>query len=308
MIKLPGQGGITKKIATAIGKANRTTFLNQVDENLFKIIEKVNPKKAIAMEVASFSSYNDYAEQILSILSFIRYVGVPEKWTLYSDGSHTKDQIEKLENSFNFLKVNQGLNWNEIKSLKSLCKVELEPYEEYLMDYAKKFPLGKKLFYYLNHSIVKPTLFIDSDILFYKHASVVELILTEKPRANGWFMPDFSWGCLDSRYKAINSEQIYQINSGFIFANSAFEHVKDSLEFFKTYNFTYEYFSEQTIYHHLLKNNTYMPLPPKTFILDSEDQFDFSYLYHPKQMAVRHYTGPVRHKMWQKNYKWHLDI
>lgn len=308
MKKLPGQGGITKKIAVAIGKTNRMKFNNKVTLGLSSLVNQVNQKKMISLEVASFSSFNDFQEQVLSILSFVRYVGTPIKWTLYSDGSHSQEQLEQLENSFDFLKVVKGINWNEIKSLKGLCKEELEPYEEYLIDYARKFPLGKKLFYYLNHLIENPTLFIDSDILFYEQAKVLELILTEKPQAKGWFMPDSSWGCLDSRYKASNLEQVYQVNSGFIFANVAFEHLTESLDFFKTYNFTYEYFSEQTVYHHLLKNNGYMPLTPKTFILDSGDQFDFSYLYNPRQMAVRHYTGPVRHKMWQKNYKWHLGL
>ena len=308
MRKIPGQGGITKKITTIIGKSNRAKFLKQVESNLSNLLVKVNPNKSIAMEVASFSSCSDYLEQLLSILSFVRYVGIPEKWTVYSDGSHSQEQIEQIENSFDFVKIIKGINWNEIKTLKGLCKDDLEPYEDYLIDYAKKFPLGKKLFYYLNHLIERPTLFIDSDILFYEQASVLKLILTEKPSAKGWYMPDTVWGCLDSRYKALNTEQIYQVNSGFIFANVPFEHLKDSLEFFKTYNCSYEYFSEQTIYHHLLKNNTYMPLTPKTFILDSGDQFDFLYLYKPKQMAVRHYTGPVRHKMWQKDYKWHLGL
>lgn len=308
MNKLPGQGGLTKRIASAKGVANRKRFIKETSFGLSKLLTQINQKKSIKMEVASFSSLNDFQEQLLSILSFVRYVGIPIKWTLYSDGSHSQKQIQQLENSFDFLKVDEGINWNEIQSLKGSCKEELEPYENYLIDYAKKFPLGKKMFYYLNHKIKNPTLFIDSDILFYEHANVLELILTEKPMANGWYMPDISWGCLDSRYKAKNTEQIYQVNSGFIFANVAFNHIKEALDFFKTYNFTYEYFSEQTVYHHLLKANTYMPLTPKTFILDSGDQFDFSYLYSPKQMAVRHYTGPVRHKMWQKNYKWHLGL
>jgi hypothetical protein len=308
MKKFPGQGGLTKKTTIAIGKSNRKKFANEVALGLSKLVKQVCQKKPIAMEVASFSSFNDYQEQLLSILSFVRYVGIPIKWTLYSDGSHSQEQIEQLEHSFDFLKVVKGINWSEIQSLKGLCKEDLEPYENYLIDYAKKFPLGKKLFYYLNHVIENPTLFIDSDILFYEHANVLELILTEKPQAKGWFMPDVGWGCLDSRYKVTNTEQVYQVNSGFIFANAAFEHLKESLEFFKTYDFTYEYFSEQTVYHHLLKDNEYMPLTPKIFILDSADQFDFSYLFTPKQMAVRHYTGPVRHKMWQKNYKWHLGL
>ena len=308
MKKIPGQSLLTKKIATAVGQMNRLNFAEQLLHNLPQLISKVDQKKPFALEVASFSSSNDFQEQVLSILSFVRYLGKPSKWTLYSDGSHTKQQIEQLESSFTFIEFKEGLNWDTVQSLKGFCKEELEPYEDYLIDYARKFPLGKKLFYYLNHQINSPTLFIDSDILFYKKAPVLELVLTEKPRAKGWFMPDVGWGCLDSRYKSMNTEQVYQVNSGFILANGAFEYLTESLDFFKTYNFSYEYFSEQTVYHHLLKANEYMPLTPKTFILDAGDQFDIRYLKTPSEIAVRHYTGPVRHKMWQRNYKWHLNI
>lgn len=308
MKKLPGQSGLVKYIATAIGNANRKKIETKASSELINLFKKINQQELISMEVASFSSFKDYPEQLLSILSFVRYVGIPINWTIYSDGSHSPEQIAHLEKTFSFLKVVKGLNWNEIQSLRGLCKKELEPYEENLLDFAKKTPYGKKLFYYINHNIENPTLFIDSDILFYEKATVLKLLLTEKPKSNGYFLADSFWGCLDSRYQAVYSEQIYQVNSGFIYANAPFQQLEDSLEFFKIYNFTYEYFSEQTFYHHLLKNNNYMPLPSKTFILDSGDQFDFSYLNKPDQIAIRHYTGPVRHKMWQKNYKWHLGL
>jgi hypothetical protein len=48
-------------------------------------------------------------------------------------------------------------------------------------------------------------------------------------------------------------------------------------------------------------------LDPRQFIIDTEDQFDFSMKYHPGDMAMRHYTGPIRHKMWQKGWKWHFE-
>lgn len=308
MRKLIGQGRITKTIATANGETNRKKFLALLDNHFGTLIAQIPTRSSIQIEVASFSSKRDFPEQVLSILSFIRNVGVPLKWHLYSDGTHTQDQISALERFFNFLVVVKGLNWQEIQSLKGIAKTEVEPYDSYLIDYARKFPLGKKLFAYLNHSIQCPTLFIDSDILFYEKASVLNLILNEQPEVNGWYMPDSSWGCLDSRYKMRFAEQVYQINSGLILANGPFQRLNESLDLFKTFDFTYEYFSEQTVFHHLLKSNMYMPLPSKTFVLDSGDQFHFSYLYSFKQMAVRHYTGPVRHKMWQKDYRWHLGL
>jgi len=307
MKKLPGQGGITKKITTAIGKSNRAEFLKQVESNLPNLLTKLSIEKPIVMEVASFSSCNDYAEQMLSIISFLRYVGVPTKWTIYSDGSHTQSQKDCLLGNFNFITI-KSMDFTELNSIENLCKEEIKPYHEYILHYGKKLALGRRLYYYLHHKVELPTLFIDSDILFYDKANSFDIILSENPKPDGWYMPDAIWGCLDSRYKEKYNEQFYQVNAGFMLLNKDFNIVKNGLDFFKTIDYNYEYFSDQTIFQIILKDNSFMPLTPKTFILDSEDQFDFSYLYKPKEMAVRHYTGPVRHKMWQKNYKWHLGI
>lgn len=307
MKKLPGQGGLTKKIATAIGKTNREKFKKRLELDLSKLVEQVNQNGKIAMELASFSSFNDYEEQVLSILSFVRYVGVPAKWTLYSDGSHTQEQIDQLENNFKFVTI-KSINFSELSSIEDLCKDEIKPYHKYILDYGKKFALGRRLFYYLHHKIEVPTLFIDSDILFYDKANSFDIILTENPKPNGWFMPDPVWGCLDSQYKERHTEQFYQVNAGFMLLTKEFDIIKNGLDFFKIMAYKYEYFSDQTIFHIILKDNSFMPLTPKTFILDAEDQFDFRYLHKPNEMAVRHYTGPVRHKMWQKDYKWHLGL
>jgi hypothetical protein len=47
-------------------------------------------------------------------------------------------------------------------------------------------------------------------------------------------------------------------------------------------------------------------LDPRQFIVDSADQFDLSLKYYPENIAMRHYTSPVRHKMWQNGWKWHF--
>ncbi|AWG22199.1 hypothetical protein FFWV33_12080 [Flavobacterium faecale] len=307
MKKIPGQSKITKSTATAIGARNRDNFLKIFTENASAIVKSINQSKTIAMEVASFSSFNDFPEQVLSILSFIKHVGTPIKWTVYSDGSHSDEQIKLLKLNFNFVNV-CSIDFSTKESLEELCRDELKPYHTYILDYANNHAFGKRLFYYLNHSLEHPTLFIDSDILFYEKSNIFEMLINENPKADGWFMPDAFWGCLDSRYKAAHSEQMYQVNAGFMFVLKPFEKYNKALDFYKILESTYEYFSEQTIINILLKDNNFMPLPSNTFILDSADQFDFSYLYNPRDIAVRHYTGPVRHKMWQKDYKWHLSL
>lgn len=307
MKKLLGQGGLTKKIATSIGKGNKANFLKEVDLNFSSLLAQINTNKNIAMEVVSFSSCNDYPEQLLSILSFVRNVGIPIKWTIYSDGSHTQIQMDQIKNGFDFVTI-KSIDFTELSSIEDLCKEGIKPYHNYILHYGKKLALGRRLFYYLHHKIEVPTLFIDSDILFYDKANCFDIILAENPKPSGWFMPDIGWGCLDSRYISNTSEQTYQVNAGFMLLTKEFDVLKNGLDFFKTMDYKYEYFSDQTIFHIILKDNSFMTLTPKTFILDAGDQFDFSYLFTPKQMAVRHYTGPVRHKMWQKDYKWHLGL
>lgn len=304
MGKVKYQGGITKLITTLTGKRNKKKFVEFINNNLESVIKQMSAN-LIDISLVSFSSNKDFYDQILSILSFLRYVGVPANWIIYSDGSHTSEQINLLTTGFEFVKVElPDVSNKDIVKLNT--KESLLPFIEYLLDYAEKFPLGKKLYFYLNHSIEKPTLFLDSDILFYKNAPIINILLREE--VNGWYIPDYEWSCLDSRYKAYNSEQLYQVNTGFFILKKELENIVKGLDFLKSLNFQYEYFSEQTTFHILFRDNSFMPLDPRRFVLNSGDQFNFSYLFSREKMAIRHYTGPVRHKMWQRDWKWHLSL
>lgn len=304
MIKFKYQGGLTKLITSEIGKKNKIDFSSYINKNLISLRHNFNTG-LIKMSVVSFSSFNDFYEQVLSILSFLRYVGTPISWIVYSDGTHTSEQIQLLTSGFEFIEVKKTNLEKEETSIRNYKK-ELLPYIDELLHYAKKEPLGKKLFFYLNHQVKTPTLFLDSDILFYNMASIFNLLLDDE--INGWYLPDTDWGCLDSRYKAKNYKQLYQVNSGFFLLNKELADLNDGLEFLKNLHFEYEYFSEQNIFHIIFRCNHLMPLDPRFFILNNEDQFDFSYLCAKEKMAIRHYTGPVRHKMWQRDWRWHLSI
>ena len=303
MKKFKYQGYLTNFISKRIGEFNKNKFALFIHINLLKIRGNL-VQKPIPLSVVSFSSNKDFYDQILSILSFLRYVGTPTKWTLYSDGSHSNQQIELLKRYFEFIEIVKD-DWGNLSSI-FIQKNELVPFKNELLNYAKHMPLGKKLFYYLNHKIIDSTLFIDSDILFYSKASVLNLIIQDK--IHGYFLTDPDWGCLDSRYKEKNQKQQYQANSGFFLVNQEIEDLKEGLEFLKSLDYKYEYFSEQNIFHILFRSNDFVPLDSSIFIINSGDQFDFSYLYNKENIAIRHYTGPVRHKMWQRDWKWQLSI
>ena len=300
MKKIKYQGGLTKLITSSIGRKNKTRFAKLIEQNLPSLRNKMSTP-AMQLDVVSFSSSKDLCEQVLSILSFLRYAGTPASWTIYSDGSHTANQVDLLNKGFEFIKIEK----QDIDD-KSSIKPVLIPYKNELLHYAKMQPLGKKLLFYLNHKITQSTLFLDSDILFYNKAFEFDMILNNA--VSGWYLPDKEWGCLDSRYKAKYQKELNQINSGFFLLNEELKDLKEGLEFLKNLDQEYEYFTEQSVFHILFKSNELIPLDPSIFILDSEDQFDFSYLYQKKEIALRHYTGPVRHKMWQKGWKWQLSL
>lgn len=304
MKKIKYQGGLTKYLTSRMGEYNKSAFENYVNANL-KLLRDQLTNKSISISLVSFSCYRDFYEQVLSILSFLRYAGTPVSWTIYSDGSHSVEQINLFESSFEFLEISiidlERSNCNEF-----IKNQELLSYSDYLYDFAKKSPYGKKLFFYLNHKIDCPTIFLDSDILFYGKANFLESVIYEN--VDGWYLPDFEWGCLDSRYLVNHSKQMYQVNAGFFLLIRELETLKNGLEFLKSLDFQYEYFTEQSVFHVLFRSNGFMPFDSRFFVLNSGDQFDFSYKFKKEDIALRHYTGPVRHKMWQKDWKWQLSL
>jgi hypothetical protein len=297
MTKIKFQGGITKGICSRIAAKNKKRFIQYVDENglgaqRFRTDEKVN------IDMVSYSSSKDFHDQILSILSFMSNVGIPKKWIVYSDGSHSEKHIRIIKDIFNFVEV-ICYDFSKL-SEKDVCD-DLEPMADTLINYAIESPYGKKLLYYLNHQIERPTIFLDADILFHSRASEIHALINEG--GPGWFLPESSWGCLDSRYKNQNERQHYQVNSGFFILFERIKNTEAANRFLLSLNRNFEHFTEQTIFHILFKANHFLPLDPRVFVLNSSDQFDFSYFKSPGSMAIRHYTGPVRHKMWQRDWK-----
>ena len=306
MAKLKGQGALTKWFTSNIASYHKKIFTEYITQNnnLYSLCNSIKSSKEINIEIVSFSSNSDFSEQVLSILTFLKYVGIPISWTIYSDNSHTNEQIALLKSALPFTKLittdfNNSFPEENIKNT-------LKPYKNHLFNYANTRPLGKKLFLYLNHFITIPTLFLDSDILFYHRASCLHDVIKEE--SLGWFLPDAEWGNLDSRYLKTTFPHLYQVNSGLFLASEEFSNVNKGLDFLESMDGVYEYFSEQSILHIILVDNKFNPLDPRYFILNSNDQFDFSYSYNKSGIAARHYTGPVRHKMWQRDWKWHLSL
>ena len=44
-------------------------------------------------------------------------------------------------------------------------------------------------------------------------------------------------------------------------------------------------------------------LPPNLFVVGGKDAFSFRDAFNYKNIALRHFVGPIRHKMWQHNWR-----
>jgi hypothetical protein len=57
-------------------------------------------------------------------------------------------------------------------------------------------------------------------------------------------------------------------------------------------------FSEQTVVHLAMASNGAVSLDPQRFVLSRADEFEMRDICDPDVVVLRHYVGPVRHKMW----------
>jgi hypothetical protein len=285
--KVKYQGGATKKICMWLASAERKKFSKQLwSEKLRISCKNFHPD----FDIISFSGIKDFEEQALSIYSFLFHAGTPRKWTVYSDGSYTSKEKEFLLKKFNFLEVKE---WNHNKELEN---------NELLSSYLKVCPLSKKLRVVLGHEYERQTIYVDSDIVFYKNSfAYFNSNLLQKGL---WYLADTNWGTIPST-GLNNDEHMFELNSGVMILNREFS-LDPTWEYLKNLNFQYEYFSEQSSFNFSFKKQNATVLDPRQFIVDTEDQFDFSMSYESYTIALRHYVNPVRHKMWQKGWKWHF--
>ncbi len=243
----------------------------------------------VRVQVVSFSGEKQLEDQLYSIFSFLANVGRPGKWILFSDGTHSKESMAIFD-KMPFIEFRE--NGEDLIPGK---------YRE------EKNPLLKKVFFYQSVPITSTTFFVDSDILFFKSFKLFLPILNQ----NNWFLVDENYGYLDKAFLEKNPFDIYPCNSGFFVFNSRpdWETVLNYLAAKKEHKDGLELWSEQTAFHIMTRQfkNT-MPLDPRYFVAGGTDSFKFSSDYDYSKIAMRHFVGPIRHKMWQTDWRKLLKV
>jgi hypothetical protein len=271
------KGRLLRFLAINTAKKNKINFLNDFNCNWLN-----NTTQTADFNVLSFSGSNQFADQLYSISSFYRNIGIPKSWIVYNDGSYSPDQLRVLHSIVN-VKVKDVLlekdsfhkSW--INQYPTLLKVEIL---RNITDYSRTI------------------LFTDSDVLFYPLFKKY----TQTLFSDNWYIVDESEGYFDSSFKLLPKEK--PLNFGFLVLNAPSnwnfvysyinEHIKSG---------TLGYWTDQTAMHLLSVKEKFHFLPVGKFVVGGKDSFKLSHDFNYSKIALRHFVGPIRHKMWQYSWK-----
>ena len=291
-----GIDGIRWRLANWRAKRHRNEFAAAIrSQNADTLLGAAASPAQCDFQLVSFSGARDFEEQLLSLLSFRRWVGVPSSWIVFSDGTHTGEMRTLLQEKFPWATLRP---WDDSKHLVSADA-------NFLFDYAKEHAMGKRLVAYSTFPLEAPTLFLDSDVVFYSKAA--ELLRPAFAGRQQWFLPDMDWGSLDTRFLSQNTRDLYQSNGGFYLLKPDFSWLP-VFDFLKRLENKFEYFSDQTAFHVAFKEQGVTALDPRVFVLHCDDQFSLGLNEEPRQMAIRHFVAMVRHKIWEPGWRWHLAL
>ncbi|QFS47815.1 hypothetical protein [Nostoc sphaeroides] len=262
------------------GRFNRSLYKAALSQIVSIPIKQT---RQVPISVYALSCERDLPEQVASIRSFIRHVGIPDTFTVVSDGSYTESSCNLLRRVHPCVKV---------ILLQNFLRTDLP---QCVLDYAQLHPMGRKLSALMSIPVNGATIYTDSDILFFPGG--IDLIdLSKSDDKYSLYLPDCSMS-LDDRIIYDDSEKLNPVNGGFILFRHEFDW-SFAIERLANLQETPTYFTEQTIVHLTMHHNHGEPLCTNKYVLNVEDQFIYPDKSASKNIALRHYVSDVRHKFW----------
>jgi hypothetical protein len=244
----------------------------------------VPPARSVALSVFAYSGEKTVPEQVRSIRSFLRHVGRPKSYTVISDGSHSDESIRLLEQIDSVVSVRP--------SGEQLPVGLPEKFHRYVTTY----PLGKQLGLIMSLPRNGPTLYVDSDILFFPKASHLLCYLGAR-EVPAFYLADCQTCSADPRIFRDPKEELHPVNCGLLLLFRKLDWslgIQRYLELDGEPNF----FTNQTITHLAMHANGAKPFDEQKYVLRLDDQCVYSDRYASSRIALRHYVSPVRHKFW----------
>lgn len=265
-------------LARARGRAVRALYRASL-----RALPKMDPARSFPLEVFSYSGEAALPEQVASIRSFLRHVGRPAMFNVVSDGSYSESSKRLLQAVDPSVCVREARDWVP-KNL---------PWKIY--PYLTDHPTGRQLALIMSLPITRPTLYVDSDILFFAGADDLHARADTRD-VPALYLADCRFSG-DERVLHRADEANQPVNTGFLLL---FQPLDWSLSVQRFLELSGEptFFTNQTLTHLAMHANGAAAFDPQKYVLQLDDQFIYSDRYADPRIAMRHYVNPVRHKFW----------
>jgi hypothetical protein len=237
--------------------------------------------RALPCAAFAFSSRDDLPEQVASIRSLLATAGRPRSFTVVSDGSHDERSRRLLRRLDPCVRV---------ADLADVVRRDLPPA---VRRYAETDPMGRKLALELSLPAREPVVYADADVLFLDGAADLARVLERDgaPR----FLPDCE-PYLDRRIVTPAEAALTPVNGGFLVL---FEPLDWRLALARLERVDAPVFhTEQTLLHLAVHASGGRALDRERYVVDTDDMRAWGDRRRRPGVALRHYTRPVRHKLW----------
>jgi|ERR1043166_626537 hypothetical protein len=237
----------------------------------------------VPFNVVAYSGERALPEQVASIRSFLKYVGRPKRFTVVSDGTLSARSSDLLKSLDPAISVSGSAQW-----LPRDLPTRIYPY-------LTTHPTGKQLALIMSLPVDGPTLYVDSDVLFFPGAN--DLIrLAENKTVPAFYLADCKLSA-DERLFRNDGEKKHPVNTGVLLLFEKLDWTSGVRRLMELPGLP-DFFTNQTMTHLTMHASGASPLDDTRYVLQLDDQFIYPDLYASRDLALRHYVNPVRHKFW----------
>ena len=248
-----------------------------------RLVASVDSPAELSAHLIAFSGERDALEQLVSLRSLIRHVGRPARFTLGSDGSHSRKSIDAFRRVYPELEVIGPSEYmrNDLPAS--------------VREYAAGHPLGRKLAFMARVRPEAATIYADSDVLFFPDAAEVREFVAA---TDG--VPRYLLDCaraLDDRVVPPDLAAAPPVNSGFWIVHEPLPW-DDALALLDSASGGFKFHSEQTVFHVAMHRAGGVPVDPTRYVMQVDDRFDYRTVREHRPIALRHYVSNIRHQFW----------
>jgi hypothetical protein len=220
--------------------------------------------------------------------------------TIVVDGIVDQNTSKKIKAKFSSI---------EFSSIYDLINPSLVTYPS-LNNFLEFHRLGPKLLMILSLQLKEEFIYSDSDVLAFNRTSdLIDAISI----GQSVFNQESNGSCYDEMIvqeaERLHTPLLSHFNSGLIYCTrlSLDISLADRLAHVKSSE-TCSWFDEQTILAVLLAKARAIALPSEQYVISNYGQFYYETDLNPDLISARHFTGPVRHRMYGSGYNYLLGL